>query len=151
MPAMISASVEDALGIVIFVVVGLSAIGAVAAVVTSGKTYDQIGRGGLSIGDGDGTRRRDPAPGSAAATAEQREEILQMLEAKNQRLARRGEAQLDIEAELKRLTMPNIDAGLRAEIRDMVVARNARRERRGEAPLDIEAEVDRQIAELGGG
>ena len=62
--------------------------------------------------------------------------------------ARRGEAPLDVEAELARCCARQIDAGLAREIRDLVIARNARRARRGEAPLDVEAEVARQISEL---
>jgi hypothetical protein len=57
---------------------------------------------------------------------------------------------VDVEAELRRLTAPAIDAELRAEIRDMVVARNHRRARRGQPPLDVEAEVEREIANLSG-
>ena len=73
-----------------------------------------------------------------------------MLEARNARRRRRGEPELDIDAELSRLTAPAIDGELRAEIRDLVIARNHRRARQGKPPLDVEAEIERQIAALSG-
>ena len=73
-----------------------------------------------------------------------------MLGARNARAAARGEAEVDVEDELARLTAPAVDPGLRDEVRDMVIARNARREARGEPPLDVEAEVERQLREFGG-
>ncbi len=82
-------------------------------------------------------------------TAERDTEIRQMLGAHNARAAARGEAELDIEDELQRLTAPAVDPGLREEVRELVVARNRRREARGEAPLDVEAEVERQLREFG--
>ena len=79
-------------------------------------------------------------------------EIRQMLEAKSARREARGEAPLDIEAEVAALTQPAAppDADLRDEVRQLVIARNERRARRGEEPLDVESEVDRQLRELGG-
>ena len=71
-----------------------------------------------------------------------------MLEARNARRRRRGEPEVDVEAELGRLTAPLADNELRAEIRDLVIARNHRRARQGKPPLDVEAEIERQIAEL---
>ena len=76
-------------------------------------------------------------------------EIRQMLGARNARAAARGEAEVDVEDELQRLTAPAVDPGLREEVRELVVARNRRREARGEAPLDVEAEVERQLREFG--
>jgi hypothetical protein len=71
-----------------------------------------------------------------------------MLDARNERRARRGEAPVDVEAELARLTAPAVDPGLEAEVRQLVIARNERRERRGQPPLDVEEEVARQLREL---
>ncbi len=68
-----------------------------------------------------------------------------MLEARNARRVRRGQAELDVEAELERLSRPAPDAALAAEIRELVVARNRRRVRRGASELDVEAEVERQL------
>ena len=73
-----------------------------------------------------------------------------MLEARNHRRAARGEAPLDVEAELARLTAPAVDPALREEVRDLVIARNARREARGEPPLDVDEEIERQLRDLGG-
>jgi hypothetical protein len=137
----------DAFAIVLFVVVGVAAVVAVWALVTSSGSYDRIGRGGLSIGD-DRPARRDPAL-PATAAAEREAEIRQMLEARNARRAARGEAPQDVEAELRALTAPAADPELRDEVRALVEARNARRIARGEPPLDVEAETERRLSELG--
>jgi hypothetical protein len=91
-----------------------------------------------------------PPPSSPAALRERDEEIRQLLGARNERRARKGEAPLDVEAELKRLTGPAVDPGLKQEIRQLVVARNERRQRAGKPPLDVDAEVERQMRELSG-
>src|SRR3954454_9430426 len=137
-------SVQEAFGVLIFAVVIVAAIVAVATIFFRGKAYGQIGRGGLSIRDE--VPRREPT--GAVAVRERDDEIRQMLVARNERRERRGEAPLDIEAELARLTAPAVDAGLEAEVRQLVIARNERRERRGQPPLDVEAEVARQLREL---
>jgi hypothetical protein len=134
---------QGAFAIVLFVVVGVAAVAAVWALATSGGSYEQIGRGGTSIGD-EGAR---PAPPSGA---EREAEIRQMLEARNARRAARGEAPEDVDAALRALTAPAADPELREEVRTLVEARNARRVARGEEPLDVEAEIERQLRELGG-
>jgi hypothetical protein len=134
---------QSAFAVVLFVVVGVAAVAAVWALLTSGGSYDQIGRGGMSIGDD------RPAPPAPAAAAEREAEIRQMLEARNARRAARGEAPEDVDAQLRSLTAPAVDPELRDEVRTLVEARNARRVARGEAALDVEAEVDRQLRELG--
>ena len=131
---------EEAFAIVLFVVVGVAVIAAVWALATSGGSYDQIGAGGLSAGEGPSSR--------PAAAAEREAEIRQMLEARNARRAARGEEPLDVDAELRALAAP-ADPELRDEVRALVEARNARRVARGEQPLDVEAEVDRRLRELG--
>jgi hypothetical protein len=138
---------QDAFGIVLVVVVGLAAVVAIVAFVGSGRAYDEIGRGGLSLGDG-ADRPPGSAPSPAVAAGEREAEIRQMLEARNERRRRRGEEQLDVDAEVARLAAPAIDPGLAGEIRDLVEARNARRVRRGDEPLDVEAEVQRRLREL---
>ena len=139
---------QEAFGIVIFVVVILAVIAAVWAAWGTGALYKQIGRGGLSMDrDDDMARPSSPAVSQAVAN----EEIRQMLTARNDRRARRGEEPLDIDAELARLTAapsPAADPELEAEIRSLVIARNDRRARRGEPPLDVEEEVRRQLSEL---
>src|SRR4051812_18833027 len=128
--------------------------GAVVAVLSywgSSAIYDGLGRtGGLALDEPDA--RPQPKPGSAAAGAEAQEELRQLLEAKSARRQRRGEAPLDIDAEMALLTRPTStprDAALREEVRQLVVARNERRVRQGKPPLDVEAEVERQLSELG--
>jgi hypothetical protein len=134
---------QEAFGIVIFAVVGISVVLAVVSLFFRGRTYDQIGRGGI----GDDREIRPSAP-SGVDLGERDDEIRQMLGAHNARAAARGEAQVDVEAELARLTAPAIDPQLRQEVRELVIARNRRREARGEPPLDVDAEVERQLREL---
>ena len=138
---------QEAFGIVIFAVVGISAVIAVVSLFYRGRLYDEIGRGG--IGD-DREIRRAPPSGGHVDIAERDAEIRQMLGARNARAVARGEAEVDVEDELARLTAPAVDPELRAEVREMVVARNRRREARGEAPLDVDSEVERQLREFGG-
>jgi hypothetical protein len=139
--------VQTAFGIVLFVVVVVAAIVAVIAFVGSNRAYEQIGRGGLSLGDGADRPAREPTGGGGAV---REEEIRQMLAARNEHRARRGQAPLDIEAEIAALTRPRVDRALRDEIRTLVEARNERRARQGKPPLDVEAEIARQLRELGG-
>jgi len=140
---------QEAFGIVIFAVVGISVVLAVVSLFFRGRTYDQIGRGG--IGD---DREIRPAhqshPPGHVDLGERDDEIRQMLTARNARHAARGEASLDVEAELVRLTAPAVDPALREEIRELVIARNSRREAKGQPPLDVDAEIERQIRDLGG-
>jgi hypothetical protein len=138
--------VQDAFGIVLVVVVVLAAIVAIVTFLGTSQAYDQIGRGGLSLGDGSDRPAREPTSGAAAG--ERTEEIRQMLEARNARRLRRGEEPLDVEAELAELTRPTVDPALAIEIRQLVEARNARRVRRGEEPLDVEAEVTRRLRDV---
>jgi hypothetical protein len=140
--------VQDAFGLVIFAVVIVAAIVAVLTLRVTGRAYDQIGRGGMSLRDGS-DRPRGPEPSGGAALRERDDEIRQMLEARNERRARRGEAPLDIDEEIRRLTAPVADPALEAEVRSLVIARNERRERRGQSPIDVEEEVARQLRELG--
>jgi len=130
---------------VVIVVSLVALVVAVIALASSGRTFDQIGRGGLSIGE-DGPRA---APASVT-TAERDAEIRQMLGARNARRVARGQAPVDVEAELRALTAPPADPGLREEVRQLVQARNARRMAKGQEPLDVDAEVERRLGELGG-
>jgi hypothetical protein len=140
--------VQEAFGIVIFAVVAIAGVVAVITFVISRNAYDDIGRGTFAMRDE--APPRGPPPSSAAGLRERDEEIRQLLAARNQRRTRRGQAPLDVEDELKRLTGTVVDPGLREEIRQLVVARNARRQRAGKEPLDVESEVERQIRELNG-
>ena len=126
----------------------------VVAVLVAALSYWGSGRMYRSIGESDLVMEREPRAGGAAPdSAEAREEIRQMLEAKSARRIARGEAPLDVDAELEALTAPggaDDDPGLREEVRQLVVARNERRMRQGKEPLDVEAEVERQLRSLGG-
>jgi hypothetical protein len=137
---------EDAFGIVLFVVVALAVVAAVWAAIGTGDLYRQIGRGGLSLNDGEDRPRREPT--GAMAAGERDAEIRQMLEARNARRIARGQEPVDVEAELAELTRPVADPSLVAEVRQLVDARNARRIRAGKEPLDIEQEVERQLRDL---
>jgi hypothetical protein len=146
---------KDAFPIVIIGVSLLAIVIAVVATVASGGSsglYERIGRGGLSMDGHDQQRRPGPAPGSPAAKAEADEEIRQLVEAKSNRRVARGEAPLDVDAEIAKLTEVTAtpaDAELRDEVRQLVIARNERRVRQGKEPLDVEAEVERQLRDLG--
>jgi hypothetical protein len=130
-------------GTIIIVVSVVAVLAAAISYWGSGRVYGSIGAGDLMM-------RRETAS-AAPDSAEAREEIRQMLEAKSARRQARGEAPLDVDAELAALSRPGgADPGLREEVRQLVVARNERRLRQGKAPLDVDAEVERQLRALGG-
>lgn len=132
--------------IVVVAVVGLAIIVGVLIAAGSTGVYDRIGQGDLDL-DSEG-----PSASGVGAEALRDEEIRQMVAARNDRRAARGEPPLDVDEEIRRLTPEaSVDAGLREEIRQLVVARNARRVARGQEPLDVDAETDRRVQELGGG
>ena len=137
---------HGALGTLIWVVLIVAVVVALAAMASSGKTWEEHGRNRLLM---DRDTSPGPRPDSPGSQEERDEEIRQMLAAKNARRARRGEAPVDVEQELRRLTKQQIDPDLRQEIRDLVVARNYRRTRAGKPPLDVDAEVEREISRLG--
>ena len=130
----------------LFVVVGVCAVGVLGAIValaTSRRDWARYGSDRLVLDS--------EAPRAAAAVRQREEEVRQMLEARNARRRRRGEAELDVEAELARLTtLAQADDELREEIRQLVIARNHRRLRKGLDPLDVEAEIQRELAGLNG-
>jgi hypothetical protein len=140
---------EEAFGIVLFVVVGVGLVCAIWAITGVGKIYDQVGKGAFSLD------RESDAPGPARRVAPENDparddEIRQMLTARNARRAAQGREQVDVEAELAALTRPAADPELEAEVRDLVLAKNHRRLAKGLEPLDVEAEVQRQLRGLGG-
>ena len=158
-PGLAPAIAETGFTFVVFGTVAFSLVMSLLFLVTRGKDnlYDHIGQGGL-------TRESDYPAGtlgeeaSPAARAEREHEIRQMLRARSDRMQRRGEAPLDVDAELARLlaaegagggaTAGEHDRGLVEEVRQLVVARNERRERQGLEALNIDAEVARTLAEL---
>ena len=134
----------DAFGTVLIAVSLLAVVVAVISYWGSGRIYTGLGRGDLEL-------ERD-RPVAAASAAEAQEEIRQMLQAKSERRAARGEAPIDVDAEMASLMRgpSTADPALRDEVRQLVVARNERRLRQGKEPLDVETEVDRQLRDLGG-
>jgi len=147
---------ENGLAFVVFGTVAFSLLIGVLFLVSGGSDslYDRIGEGGISR-EGEGGGGGPGLTDSAAVRAEQEEEIRQMLGARNERLLRRGEEALDIDAEVARLLSGGTqrgershDAGLVDEVRQLVRARNERRIRQGLEPLDVESEVERTLSEL---
>jgi hypothetical protein len=143
---------QEALGTVIFVVVAVGAVIAVISLFGRSRLYDDIGRGGLSIGEDRDLRPRGSAEPAPISSAEREEEIRQMLEARNARRAAQGRPTVDVEQELAALTRPaaSSDPEILEEVRQLVEARNARRIARGKEPLDVEAEIERQLRDLPG-
>jgi hypothetical protein len=151
---------ETGISFVVFGTVAFSVVLSLLFLVTRGSDsmYDQIGQGGLSRDSDYGAGapaadRLQAATDSPAGLAEREQEIRQMLGARSERLVRRGEPALDIDAEVARLLAPARapsapDAGLAEEVRQLVVARNERRVRQGLEPLEVDAEVARTLAEL---
>jgi hypothetical protein len=119
--------------------------------------WDAIGGGPFAIEHRSPPRGRLSSPSRAIDPAIQAAEVRQMLEAKADRLRRRGEAPIDVDAEATRLLAPDrqapdsearLDAELRAEVRQLVIVRNERRMQRGQEPLDVEAETKRQLEDF---
>ena len=139
--------------IVLFVVVG------VLSMLTRRSLHDQIGQDGAFTGE---SHSRLPSSSFSMPDAvrpfdniEREAEIRQLLTARSERLVRRGEAPLDIDAELARIdgggrdpSADSHDPALTEEVRQLVRARNERRARQGLDTLDVEAEVQRTLGEL---
>ena len=147
-----TSSVHAAFGTVVVVVSLIAIVLALIALARSGRTWSDYGKSRLVM---DRDLPGGPPSGSPAAAQERESEIRAMLEARNERRARRGEPALDVEEEMARLSgavgAPGVDPELREEIRQLVQARNHRRVRAGQPPLDVEAEVAREIERLGHG
>jgi hypothetical protein len=157
---------------VMFGAIGLFVLVGVLSMLTRRNLHDQIGQGGLDIGEerfGGGLPFHGPgasggalgpdgdggAGGGLWSSDERQLEIRQMLTARSNRLVRQGLAPLDIEAELARIdgnagdpAADSHDAALAEEVRQLVRARNERRARQGLEALDVEAEVQRTLAQL---
>jgi hypothetical protein len=127
-------------GTIIIIVAVVAVLAAAVSYWGSGRVYGDIGASDLVM-----QREASSAPDSAEA----REEIRQMLEAKSARRQARGEPPLDVEAEMEAVMGGGADdPALREEVRQLVIARNERRMRKGQEPLDVEAEVERQLRSL---
>ena len=145
---------QEAFGTVIFIVVGIAAVIAVISLFGRSRLYDDIGRGGLSIGEDRDVRPRGGGAPAPVSAAERDDDIRQMLEARNARRAAQGRPTVDVEKELAELTRPggatSTDPEILEEVRTLVQARNARRIARGKEPLDVDAEIERQLRDLPG-
>jgi hypothetical protein len=141
--------------VIVILVLVILPIAAVMFVSAFGLLED-LGKGGLSIDE------RPPAPpplpASPAARLERETEIRQLVQARHDRQADRGEEPVDVDAEVSRLlaldSEPSSgaegrDTSLREEVRQLAIARNERRIARGEPPLDVEAEIERQLRDIG--
>jgi len=145
----ISVGTGTVLGLITLVALPIAA----TAFARSGPAWKSIGKGPLAI-DEDLPAGR-PAQAAPVDRKLQAAEARQMLEAKSYHRQRRGEAPLDVEAEVARLLdgpqgSPSADAELREEVRRLVIARNERRLRQGQPALDVEAETERQLADFVG-
>ena len=92
---------QAAFGTVLWVVCGVGAVVALVFLIQSGKTWDEYRDRGMVL---DRDARPGRAPGPEASAAERDAEIREMLNARNHRRIRRGEAPIDVEVELARLT-----------------------------------------------
>jgi hypothetical protein len=144
--------VQSALPIVVFGAVVFSVVMSIGFLITRGNLYDEIGEGGFSSEHVTPGESLTGHLGAQASRAERELEIRQMLTARRDRQLGRGEAGLDIDAEVSRLLADEPtgrdDPGLADEVRQLVVARNERRARQGLEPLEVEAEVARTLADL---
>jgi hypothetical protein len=139
-------------GTVLIVIALLALPIAAIAFAGAGAALKTLGKGRFAI-EQELPARRTLGPPAPIDRRAQEAEVRQMLEAKSYRREQRGEAPLDVEAELASLTSPTPRAGdpvLREEVRQLVIARNERRLRQGKEPLDVEAEIDRQLRDLEG-
>ena len=92
-------------GTIIWIV--MLVVAPIAAVLFAGAfgLLDELGRGGLAIDEPPPPTPRGPAgarPGGPLARAEREVEIRQLVIARNERRVARGEAPLDVEAEIER-------------------------------------------------
>src|SRR6185437_12549853 len=88
----VTAIAENGLTFVVFGTVAFSLVMSVLFLVTRGKDsmYDHIGQGGLSRDSDYASGPSGPPPDSPAGRAEREEEIRQMLQARSDRMVRRG-------------------------------------------------------------
>jgi hypothetical protein len=157
MPFAIGAVAIDNGTVLVLITLLVTPIAAIAFA-RSGPAWKSIGKGPLEIEREPPQAPHQPPTPSRIDRVAQEREVRQMLEAKSERLRRRGESPLNVELEARRLLAPGTgpsapasqDAELREEVRQLVVARNERRLRRGLAPLDVEAETGRQLEDFVG-
>jgi hypothetical protein len=151
LPIALSLSTGEVIMIVVFVTIPVALL---AFILGARNALDQVGKGQFAM-EFESDLPSNVTDGDTEGSAGAREaEIRQLLEAKSYRQKARGEAPLDVDAELNRLLAAEpartsgIDRRLVEEVRQLVIARNERRMRQGKEPLDVETEVERQLREL---
>src|SRR4051812_43903398 len=95
-----------AFGTVLIVVCIVAVVVAALSFKGSGKIYRGLGKSGPFSMDEDHTSAAARSAPPSATSAEAQEEIRQMLEARNARREARGQAPLDVDAEVQALTRP---------------------------------------------
>jgi hypothetical protein len=152
-PVALSLSTGD---VILIVVLAAIPVSLAAFVLGAGNALRQIGRGQFAVEFERDLPQRVSDEAASASPKVREAEIRQFLEAKAYRQRTRGEAPLDVDAELGRLldqeagsgSGPRTDPQLAEEVRQLVLARNERRLRQGQEPLDVDREVERQLREL---
>ncbi len=147
---------EEVFPLIVYGTSAVYVLSGVLSMFSRPNLYDQIGQGGLSaVGeDGPGGGLRERAAAQATARSEREQEVRQMLQARSDRLVRRGRPPLDVDAELARLDRLAAsraaceDEALVEEVRQLVIVRNERRMRQGQRALDVDNEIARTLAEL---
>src|SRR5436305_14927026 len=109
----------DAFGPVLFSVCGLSILGAVVALISMRKTWEEYGKSSRLVMDRD--LPHGPAMNSSAALPEPHTEIRELLHARTLPRQRLGEPRSADERELYPLPAPPITADPRREGRDLLL------------------------------
>jgi hypothetical protein len=151
LPIALSLSTGEVILIVVFTTIPIALL---TFALGAKNALDEVGKGQFAVEFESDTPSKITDSDADRSPAAREDEIRQLLEAKSYRQQERGEAPLDVDAELRRLLSEKpshptgVDPRLAEEVRQLVVARNERRARQGKEPLDVEQEVDRQLREL---
>jgi hypothetical protein len=151
LPVAISLSTGEVIMIVVFTTIPIALL---TFAMGAKNALDEVGKGQFAVEFESDVPSKITDSDAESSPAAREAEIRQFLEAKAYRQRERGEAPLDVDAELKRLlaerpSVPSgVDPQLAEEVRQLVVARNERRARQGKEPLDVDEEVGRQLRDL---
>jgi hypothetical protein len=151
LPIALSLSTGEVILIIVFATIPVALL---TFALGARNALDQVGKGQFAVEFESDLPSKVTDSDAEGGSADREAEIRQLLEAKSYRQRERGEAPLDVDAEMKRLLTEEpkqpaaIDRRLVEEVRQLVVARNERRMRQGKEPLDVEKEVERQLREL---
>jgi len=151
LPIAISLSTGEVIMIVVFTTIPIALL---TFVLGAKNALNEVGKGQFAVEFESDVPSKITDSDADSSPAAREAEIRQLLEAKSYRQQARGEAALDVDAELNRLLSerPSLPTGVNAqlveEVRQLVVARNERRARQGKEPLDVDKEVERQLRDL---